>query len=120
MQDIIESYGKKFNSNNPYVVAKNFNIIVVVENLGVVDSYYNKMENQKFIHINHKISSWGKKFALAYQLYFALKDIEYVFVNIDNQNKNNEAIKFAFSLLYYENLKQYINLPQNKIKLKMS
>lgn len=100
MQNIIEKHIRKFDSNNPYIIAKNFNIIVVVENLGVVDSYYNKIGNQKFIHINHKNSSWGKKFALAYQLYFAIKDIEYVFVNIKSHNKNKDATYFAFSLLF--------------------
>ena len=118
MQNIIESYEKKFNSYNPYIVAKKFNIIVVVENLGIVDCYYNKIEGQKFIHINNKISVGGQKFALAYQLFFAIKDIEYVFVNINNHFKSKEAANFAFGFLNRENSKLCLNLPRHKIQPK--
>ena len=47
---------KKYKTRNPFEIAKNENIIVIYEELGSINGYYNKFARQKFIHINSNLS----------------------------------------------------------------
>lgn len=49
---IVESLCKKYDTRDPYEIAKQKGIIVHSEPLGEIRGYFNKCYRQKFIHIN--------------------------------------------------------------------
>lgn len=102
MKTMIKFLIKKFNTRCPFAIAKKNNILVICEPLGNIEGYYNKVNDQKFIHVNSDLSNWYRTFVVAYQLYNALYDMEYQFLIKNKCNCKNEAYKFALALLYYD------------------
>ena len=105
MKTMIKFLTKKFKTRCPYKIAKKNNILIICEPLGNIEGYYNKVNNQKFIHVNSDLSNWYKTFVVAYQLYYAIHDVEYRFLIKENCNHKTEAHKFAVALLYYDHEK---------------
>ena len=105
MKNMIKFLTKQFKTSCPYKIAKNNNILVICEPLGNIEGYYNKVNDQKFIHVNSDLSNWYMTFVVAYQLYNAIHDLEYQFLIKDNCDHKDEAYKFAVSLLYYNHEK---------------
>ena len=59
---------KKYKSNNPFEIAKGENIIILYENLGNINGYYNKYARQKFIHINQNLNYQDQLITCAHEL----------------------------------------------------
>lgn len=69
---IVETLCKKFDTRDPYALAKQKNIIVQVESLGGIRGYFNKCYRQKFIHINCDIPQGQQYMTCAHELGHAL------------------------------------------------
>lgn len=85
-----------------YSIVEELGIIIIEEPLGYIKGYYNKVDEQKFIHVNSDLSEWYQKFAVAQQLYYALQDMEYQFTTITYVDHKSDAFQFALALLYYD------------------
>lgn len=59
---------KKYKSRNPFEIAQNENIIIILEELGSINGYYNKFARQKFIHININLSEEMQFVTCAHEL----------------------------------------------------
>lgn len=59
---------KKYKSRNPFEIAQNENIIIILEELGSINGYYNKFARQKFIHININLSEEMQIVTCAHEL----------------------------------------------------
>lgn len=95
----------KYETNNPFELAKSLGILVLYEDLGNINGYYNKQIRMKQIHINCNLNKHEMQFTCAHELGHALLH--------QNENthflRNNtlfsidkleiEANKFAMELL---------------------
>lgn len=121
---------KKHNTRNPYTIARLENIIVIDEHLGNVYGYYNKLDGQKFIHINEDVPEYFHRYLLAHLLYPALNDLEdmqFIKQKASYTYSSTEipANKFAIELLLddlelqnigsYEKLMQKYQMSENDI-----
>ncbi len=52
IKERVESLCKKYDSRDPFEIARQKNIYVLFEPLGTIKGYYNRCFRQKFIHIN--------------------------------------------------------------------
>lgn len=52
IKKLIDNLEKKYKTRNPYELAASMNVLVIFENLGSINGYYNKQLRQKQIHIN--------------------------------------------------------------------
>lgn len=59
-------------TNNPFEIAENQNIIVLMEPLGSIRGYYSKALRTKFIHINESMDEHNQLFTCAHELGHAL------------------------------------------------
>jgi len=96
---------KKHDTRNPIQIAKGKSIIVLFEELGTINGYYNTAYRQKFIHINSNLTEHEQIFTAAHELGHALlhpkantpflRASTYISVN----KLEIEANKFAVNLL---------------------
>ncbi|QAT64677.1 ImmA/IrrE family metallo-endopeptidase [Bacillus glycinifermentans] len=63
---------KKFETNNPFKIAKALGIEVVYEDLGKALGYYSKHFRVKIIHINQNANELSKEFTCAHELGHAI------------------------------------------------
>lgn len=63
---------KKFDTNDPFKIAREKNIIVIYEPLGSIRGYYNCTRRQKFIHINQDLNEYQTYFTGAHELGHAI------------------------------------------------
>ena len=63
-------------TNNPFDIAASKNILILYEELGSVNGYYNKVFRQKQIHINNDLTRLQKYFTCAHELRHAIMDPE--------------------------------------------
>ena len=63
---------RKYGTNNPFKIAAEKNILILFENLGSINGYYNKQLRQKQIHINQNLSRHMQRFTAAHELGHAL------------------------------------------------
>lgn len=70
--DFIQKKVKKimriYRTNDPFELAEQLNIIVIYEDLGEINGYYNSYARQKFIHINNKLDYRTQNFTCAHEL----------------------------------------------------
>ncbi|EMX0194208.1 ImmA/IrrE family metallo-endopeptidase [Bacillus toyonensis] len=62
----------KYETLNPFEIARRKNIIVLFENLGGTLGFYNTYKRFKFIHINNQIDETTQRFVCAHELGHAL------------------------------------------------
>lgn len=101
---------KKYRTSNPFDLANMLGIIVIKEDLGAIDGYYNKQLRQKQIHINCNLSENDMLFTCAHELGHALLHpnantkflYENTFLSVDKLEQ--EANKFALELLLPDEL----------------
>ena len=104
MEKYLDIY-RKNNFRTPYEYADFLNIHLLYENLGIINGYYNKMNRQKYIHINHNLTEHEKLFTCAHELGHALMhpDVNTSFLlnsTLISVNKYEiEANTFAINLL---------------------
>ena len=72
MEKIINKLVKKYNSSDPFFIARELGILVLFEDLGAIKGYYNKQKRQKFIHINNRLNEAQARFTAAHELGHAL------------------------------------------------
>jgi Zn-dependent peptidase ImmA (M78 family) len=102
---IISKLIKKHETRNPLKIANNLGIMVLYENLGSINGYYNTAFRQKFIHINENLPEHKQMFTAAHELGHALLHPksntpflkENTFLSVDKLEV--EANKFAVNLL---------------------
>lgn len=63
---------KKHQTNNPFKIAKELDIIIVYENLGDILGYYSKSHRFQVIHINENSSEEQQVFTCAHELGHAI------------------------------------------------
>ncbi|MDE1421475.1 MULTISPECIES: ImmA/IrrE family metallo-endopeptidase [Bacillus] len=68
----IKSITKKFETNNPFKIAKELGIEVVYEDLGKALGYYSRHFRVKVIHINQNANEHNKEFICAHELGHAI------------------------------------------------
>lgn len=68
----IEKIVKKYNSRNPFRIAKEMNIKVIYEPLGDINGYFTTVLRERQIHINSDISEQKQLFTAAHELGHAL------------------------------------------------
>ena len=68
----IKSITKKFETNNPFKIAKELGIEVVYEVLGKALGYYSRHFRVKVIHINQNANEHNKEFICAHELGHAI------------------------------------------------
>ena len=107
---------KKYYTSNPFELADALGILVIKEDLGSIEGYYNKQLRQKQIHINCNLSEKDMLFTCAHELGHALlhPDSNTKFLR-DNtllsvSKLEREANYFAIELLVSdETVKEYKN-----------
>lgn len=108
---------QKYDTNNPFDIAKHVNILVVFENLGSVNGYYNKQLRMKQIHINHNLPNHMQIFTASHELGHAILHPNentpflrnFTFLSVDRLE--TEANKFAVELLIPDDeLNEYIQM----------
>ena len=105
MNNMIKFLTNKFKTRCPYKIANEKAILIIHEPLGNIYGYYNKINEQKFIHVNSDLNNWCSSFVVAYQLYNALNNKEYQFFIKGKCNYNSEAFHFAVALLCNDSCK---------------
>ncbi|MDY2734713.1 ImmA/IrrE family metallo-endopeptidase [Intestinibacter sp.] len=103
--DNIKKYISKFKTRNPFDIAESLNIIVLFEDLGTINGYFNVAYRQKFIHINQNLDENKQLFTIAHELGHAILHPksntaflrEHTLFSIDKLEV--EANKFAAELL---------------------
>lgn len=92
MKDFVRETIYKYNTSNPFEVARQLNILVIAEPLGKVASYF----SPTLIHVNSELPECSQRFAVACQLYHALKDRSgFNFILSNHLDFSNESIHFG-------------------------
>ena len=68
MKRYVEKIRKKYDTADPFELARCLGIVVLFEDLGSIHGYFNTVCRQKFIHINHNLSEIEKRLTLAHEL----------------------------------------------------
>lgn len=68
IQDTVKKLVKKYQTNNPYELAKCLNIMIIYNALGSINGYYTKAYRQKFIVLNDGLSYEQERFTLAHEI----------------------------------------------------
>ncbi|WP_286910679.1 ImmA/IrrE family metallo-endopeptidase [Clostridium sp. UBA1652] len=68
----IDMLVKKYQTNNPFDIAKGENIIIFKEPLGSINGYYNKFVRQKMIHVNEDLTYSKQLFTCGHELGHAI------------------------------------------------
>ena len=100
----------KYRTTNPFDLANMLGIVVIKEDLGVIDGYYNKQLRQKQIHINCNLSENDMLFTCAHELGHAMLHpnsnakflYDNTFLSVDKLEQ--EANQFALELLLPDDL----------------
>ena len=108
---------KKYGTSDPYEIASGMGILVLFENLGNMNGYYNKPYRIKQIHINYNLSDHLQKFTCAHELGHCIQhpNVNTMFLRNNTLLSVNkyeiEANRFAIELLLPdEMLLEYRNM----------
>jgi Zn-dependent peptidase ImmA (M78 family) len=106
---MVKKLTSKCGTYNALKIAEQLNIIVLYENLGTINGYFNCCYRQKFIHINENLSPEMQYYVLCHELGHAVLHPQvnvsflksFTYLNTDKFEK--EADEFALELMmYYE------------------
>lgn len=110
IKKLIDNLEKKYKTRNPYELAASMNVLVIFENLGSINGYYNKQLRQKQIHINCNLPGHLQLLTCAHELGHSilhqnantpfLKSFTYLPVD----KMEIEANKFAIELLLSDDM----------------
>lgn len=110
IKKLIDNLEKKYKTRNPYELAASTNVLVIFENLGSINGYYNKQLRQKQIHINCNLPEHLQLLTCAHELGHSilhqsantpfLKSFTYLPVD----KMEIEANKFAIELLLSDDM----------------
>ena len=68
MKKYVEKIRKKYDTSDPFELARCLGIIVLFEDLGTIHGYFNTVCRQKFIHINQNLSEIEQRLTAAHEL----------------------------------------------------
>lgn len=68
MRNMAEWLIKRYDTRNPFEIAKLLHIAVIEEPLGPIRGYYSQSHRQKFIHINNNLDDSKRLFTCAHEL----------------------------------------------------
>lgn len=112
----IESLCEKYKTRAPFALASCKNILVLLEPLGSIRGYYNKLYRQKMIHINADLSVEEQRRVCAHELGHAILHPESNTQFLQTSTYfcvgklEKEANFFAIDLLYPdEEMEEYLN-----------
>lgn len=115
---------RKYDTTNPFEIAENLGIKVIIEELGSINGYYNKQLRMKQIHINSSLNEHMRLFTCAHELGHALlhSDANTPFLRgntfLSIGKMEIEANKFAMELLISdESLSEYSNCTIEQLSL---
>ncbi|BBB91015.1 MAG TPA: ImmA/IrrE family metallo-endopeptidase [Methylomusa anaerophila] len=98
------------NTNNPFIIANNLNIILIYSDMKNTLGFFNKYKRSKFIHLNNKIPDNLKNFVCAHELGHAIRhaDMNTPFLKshtlFSTDKIEREANTFAVELLMPDSL----------------
>jgi len=72
VEEIVLRLMKKYNTNDPFKLAKKLNIVIVYHELGKVYGYYRSYKRTKIIHINNNLSIEEQIVVCAHELGHAI------------------------------------------------
>lgn len=72
IHDYVTKLCKSYDTTNPFDIAKQKNILIIKENLGTINGYYNMPLRQKQIHLNENLNEFDMRFTCAHELGHAL------------------------------------------------
>lgn len=110
MRNRVQKLVLEHQTKDPYIISCQLGIIVLEENLGSIDGYFNEVMGFKFIHVNENLSDYRKRFVVAHELGHAILHPNFnhhflknhTLFNIDRYEK--EANDFAIHLIVDENI----------------
>lgn len=138
MENKINKLVKKYKTNNPIDLARSMGFIVLFENLGTINGYYNMAYRHKIIHVNENLPHNQQLFTVAHELGHGILHPkvntaflkEHTFLSVNKLEK--EANTFAIHLLIpKEELEEYkhytitqlsnhFGYPEKLIKLRLN
>lgn len=116
----------KYNTRDPFEIAKQNDIFIISEPLGNIYGYYENQLEQKFIHVNDDLPAYYKKYVVAHLLYrFFTKPHEMLFLKkkrgLNFTQFEIEANRFAVHLTFdKEEFNRYNSLDDYFKSLNMS
>lgn len=72
IHDYVTKLCKLYDTTSPFDIAKQKNILIIKENLGTINGYYNMPLRQKQIHLNENLNEFDMRFTCAHELGHAL------------------------------------------------
>ena len=72
MKKYVEKIKKKYRTDDPFELAQSLNIVVLFEELGTINGYFNTAYRQKFVHLNSSLTEPEMRLTLAHELGHAL------------------------------------------------
>ena len=72
IQDIVSFYIKKYQTTNPFQVARNLNILYQEGDLGEYCGCYMFLKNHRYIFLNNNLNENEKRFVMAHELGHAI------------------------------------------------
>ena len=72
IRGLIKKLERKYQTRNPFELARSLGILIIKEDLGTVNGYYNKQFRIKQIHINCNLPDHLQKLTCAHELGHAL------------------------------------------------
>lgn len=108
IRELVEKIRKKYGTSNPYQIAKDMKILLLYEDLGSINGYYNMVYRQKQVHINQFLDEHIMLLTVAHELGHAIMHpkantpflINNTFISVDKMEI--EASKFAMELIISE------------------
>lgn len=110
IKTIVEKLIRKYDTNNPFAIADNLNIIVIHSDMKNVLGFFNRYKRSKFIHLNDNMPENLKNFVCAHELGHAIQhpDINTPFLKrhtlFSTDRIEREANTFAVELLLTDKL----------------
>jgi len=68
MTKYVEKIRKKYRTSDPFELAQCLNIVVLFEDLGSINGYFNTVCRQRFIHINQNLTEPEVRLTLAHEI----------------------------------------------------
>ena len=68
MKNYVEKIKKKYRTDDPFELARSLNIVVLFEELGTINGYFNTVCRQRFIHINRRLTEPEMRLTLAHEI----------------------------------------------------
>lgn len=117
IRGLVRKLCQKYNTRDPFEIARQKNIIVIYEPLGRINGFYSKSFRQQFIHINSSLDKSAQLFTCCHELGHAIMhpNLNTPFLRAETlfsvDKMEVQANKFAVDLMYTDyDLQDLLNL----------